>query len=278
MAVSRLDADVVRDQVRQLQHERDDLTRDIERLQAKVAALDGEIVKKNAQADRLESGTGVHVTVNHKALDKARRDPLLLAAGDAVDTLPIGFRSADLALKLGIQDKNRCVQMLLVLAEYERVERWGDGWAVVKADVRAVRDYMVEWKTGRVDVIAQTLSIHEDDVETILEELFQREMLKWISPVECEYVPVPNVRRNREQRQPPEATTSPAYSEAVFRGLPVRLVDRGKNAKMGSIPGQGHKMRLRNANFYTMEEAKAKRAEEARAKMTADMDKRKKKK
>lgn len=235
-------------------HPDDPLAGEVEALRDQAAALDAsaehhttvakgeraEAAKLRARADRLaDPSRGVDVPRPKSALDVAREDGLLAAAGLAVEDLAYGFDVADLAGALDIDTKRASV-LLGALEELGKVRRHGDGWANDDPDEPRVRDFIVSAVEFTADDMAMILEMPPLDVSYYLERAKARGLVSNGGKLYT-YMPPPNdAPRTRPRRRPPELDP-PAGTDAPKRGEPVRIVDHGKAAQ----PGQAHKMKLR---------------------------------
>lgn len=244
----------------ELREAADRLDHEIDTLKVRIDYARQEAAKLRATADSVEAGTRVTVKEDVR-LAKARKDRLLASSGVAVEGLTAGFLPRDLAAKLGIADERRARGLLLALLEVGKVMRYGDGWKTVDADENLLRDYLLQHKTITLSRAAEHLGLHTDIIDAYADRFVERGMAMWLSETELAYVNVSNPGAfSKPTRRPPE-NDPPAFTEAPSRGMPIRIVLHGKRAKQASVPGQGHKLRMRDKRYMEMQAATAERAQ-----------------
>lgn len=147
--------------------------------------------------------------------------------------------------------------------------------ADVEATLEArVRDLLTKSELATETAIAEALGLPVKAVRPVLKELADQGKLAsvkrgrervyaWLFPDGRGDAPVVAPRSEGMVRA--DVRREAAMID-VDRGKPVRLVTSNRDRRARSTPGVRHKMKLKDAAYERQEEAKARRAEEQRAK------------
>lgn len=232
-----------------------------EALRARAKELVGEAGKLRSRADRLDHPERA-VRVTTTALDRARGDKLLAAAGVAVESLTAGFTVGDLAAALEIHDEARAMRLLLAVAEFGHVHKLASGgWAVASPAEAHVRDYVTEAGTFTLADVVE-LGYTELEASRMVNDLRDAGVVEGAGG-HYTYVEVEGESPAREDRRPPELEP-PAGTERRASGTPVRVVNHGQRGKQMQGGSRRHVIR-RDQN---RERAEAAREAKAAARAT----------
>lgn len=236
-------------------------------LRARAKELVGEAGRLRSRADRLEKPEHA-IRVTHTALDRARGDNLLAAAGVAVEDLAPGFTAADLAGALGIRDEARAMRLLLAVAEFGQVHRLpSGGWAVASPAEQHIRDFIMEAGTfAMADVIG--LGYTELEAARIIGEFRERGIVEGRAG-EYAYVEVEGESPPREDRRPPELDP-PAGTERRATGTPERIVNHGQRGKQMQGGNRRHVIRKDQNRERAIAARERKAADRAAARAASD--------
>lgn len=134
-----------------------------------VRNLRAEAAKLRSRAERLNHGSGVVV----KRFE--RDDPLLAAAGLAVEDIDGTFTSADLAKLLALHDMRRVARLIAVLREMGHVEQLANGrYMSVDPEAARVRDGVIELDSFTKAELAAHLAMPAESLTWYLADLRAR--------------------------------------------------------------------------------------------------------
>lgn len=217
--------------------------------------------KTRARAAREAGGTSVKAR-RYQATSQVMTDPLLPVAGVAVETMRGEFSTQDMAVRLRIADTNRVHLLLGALVEMGKINTAGHSrYRVPNSGPDRLRDYICEAKICTVEEAASACELPEEEVDRIAGLFLSQGMVEWDPQGRITYVEPGTDSSARARRRPPEKDP-PCFSDAVARGLPVRIVDHGKASKATTR----HQMNQRQKRWERQEQAKEARAEGQRRK------------
>lgn len=186
----------------------------------RVRADRAEAAKLRARAERINQG-GLPLV---RPTD--RQDPLLAAAGLAVEDLTGAWESAELGKLLGIRDKSRIVRLLAALRDMGHVEHVGDGrWRSADPVAAQVRDAVIELGEFTTQGLADHLGMHPTTLRWYLADLRQRHVITGESHERMAYNPPGRetvVTRRRHAPTPEQEL----IDQAPVRGHVVELTGR----------------------------------------------------
>lgn len=228
--------------------------------QAKAKRAESALLR--ARAERFRDGEHLR-----PARPKAEPpDPLLAAAGVAVEDLAGVWKSADLAALLEIRE-TRASKIVLALEAMEVVARSGDGWRTSDPEEARVRDALRELGTCTREQLAERLELSPQALTYYIDLWAERGYCNIAHDDHLMYLrPSPSPGPAERPRRLPPERDRPAYTDAPARGLPVRLEDHAKRGKAGSRPGERQRLKMRDKRREDMEKARAARSERSRAK------------
>lgn len=249
-----------------------ELEREADELHARAKELRGESARLRAAAERREEEES-----------RPRRaeppDPMMAAAALAIEDLPGRWTCVELGVLLQIRSAKRMAKIVAELV------RRGLAAEITKFRPEDTQHYRsVDPEEGRVRDAGQylgTFSLEElayeleTPVEALtfyIEKLLERGTfvydddgvrLSFERPgAERIITRYPKHRRPEDDR--------PAYSEAVARGMPIRIVDHGKRGRLGSTPGQRHRLKMKDQRYEDQQRARDERAAAQKAKAAAE--------
>lgn len=242
-----------------------ELLNEADELYERVKELRMESARLRSRADRYRDGTPMEVRPKREKPDR-----LLAAAALAVEDLPRVFSTRDLGEALQVRDMARATKLLHALAKMDLVMPVGEDWRAQDPEEARVRDALRELGTCSREQLAGHL---ERPVEALATYLDDGERRNWVHVMEDGHLmylkPGPERVITRHPKQRPPEKEPPAGLDAPKRGEPVLVVDHGKRGQQGSVPGQRHRLKLKDARRSAMEQAREKRASEQRAKAAA---------
>lgn len=248
-------------------------------LDAEARSLDNEAIALMERAEENRSGAAAlrgkadnlmdplgYVEVTKTALDRAQNDPLFPRAAVLVESLTGEYEASEVGVGLTIVDPNRVALLMRGLEELGKVRTTGAGlWRTVIIGEPEIRDYVIEHKVGTVEECAAAAAIPVSRAQAILDRFYTSGVIAWDTSGRWQYLEPTGKTGARDRRRPPE-NDPPAFTDARATGMPVRIVLHGKRAKQASIPGQGHKLRMRDLAYQRQQAARDERSEDQRKK------------
>lgn len=238
-----------------------ELVREADELVEQSKAKRSEAAKLRARAERLADGA--HLVISRPKAEPT--DPLLGAAGIAIEELDGTWKPEQLAERLELRDTRRVAKMITALVKMELVVRVEDGWRTVDPDEARVRDALRELGTCSPEQLADRVELPHTKIAAYVELGQARGWCDVAHDGHLMYLrPGPErVITRHPSRRPPELDP-PAYLDAAYRGEPVRVVHHGRRGAAMSNPGERHRMKLRDKAREKQEEARRERAEQHR--------------
>lgn len=239
-----------------------ELAQEAEKLVEKAKAKRMEAAKLRAKAERLRDGAHLAPAPRPRA---EPTDPLLGAAGIAIEDLGGTWQPEQLGELLGLRDRRRVEKIVSVLESMELVLHVEDGWRTIDPDEARVRDAMRKLGTGSPEQLAEAVGLPVSKIGGYVELGQERGWLDVSFDGHLMFLrPGPErIITRHPHRRPPEKEP-PAYLDAAYRGEPVRVVHHGKRGGAMSNPGQRHRIKLRDKAREKQETARAERAEQHR--------------
>lgn len=248
-----------------------ELEQEARELAEQAQAKRQEAARCKAKAERLRDGE--HLRPVRRRAEKP--DPLQSAAALASEDLEGYWTVEDLMAALELRDRRRGVKLVAGLIAMGLVVKVEDRYRTVDPDESRVRDTLRRLGTCSRRELGDELEMPAVTLDYYVELGVAR---GWCSLDEADdhlmYVrPGPErIITQYPKRRPPEQEP-PAGLDAPRRGEPIRLEDHAKRGKAGSLPGQRHRLRLRDQRREAMEEARRARSERDKAKSAANRGK-----
>lgn len=244
-----------------------EITREADKLAEQVKAKRAEASLLQARAERLKDG--MHLAPVKKKAEPP--DPLLSAAALATEDLPGYWTIEDLMALLEIRNRQRGVRIVMGLTEMNLIVKVEDRYRTVDPDEGRVRDELKTMGTGSQVELAERLEMPRVTLDYYLELGVARGWCSMGADGHLMYLkPGPErIITKYPVRRPPEKEP-PAGLLAPKRGEPVRLEDHAKRGKAGSLPGQRHRLKMRDKRREEMDAARASRSERDKAKSAAN--------
>lgn len=177
-------------------------------------------------------------------------DPMLAAAGLAVEEFPGLFTPTELGVRLQIRDPARLTRILGSLAQLGHVRRIQDGrYRTVDPDEARVRDAVIELGSFTVAQLADKLEVQPHYLTHYLDQLRDRQLLAETDGT-LSYIKSGPERATtrRPNRPPPERTVAGAYAQAPDeRGLVMEFTGKGTVPERGSEPKRHADIQRRRA-------------------------------
>lgn len=205
-----------------------DLVAEAERLEEQaeqemvhVRNLRAEAAKLRSRAERINKGQ--LVTVNTRRAD--RDDPLLAAAGLAVEDLRATWTTEDLAKMLAIRDHGRTARLVRSLRDLGVVEAASETgrWRSVDPQEARVRDGVIELDSFTRDELAEHLGVPPESLTWYLSQLRGKGIISGGDRERMQYEPTGSERvQTRRFRRPAPEREAVAKHLTEGRG---RVVD-----------------------------------------------------